>query len=94
MVYVDGLIVYLAAWLGAFLPSGRTDAPLTPRRLALLAVFPLFLVFQVLQIVGLALDHLLFPAFRSTKLRQPVFIVGVPRSGTTFLHRVPRPGRC
>jgi hypothetical protein len=87
MVYVDSLIAYVAAWLGAFLPSGRAQAPLTAPRLAALALFPVFLVVQALNIVFLAVDHVLFPAFRGTRIRQPVFIVGVPRSGTTFLHR-------
>ncbi|WP_439101489.1 sulfotransferase [Congregibacter sp.] len=35
----------------------------------------------------LALDYLLFPGFRRTTVCKPVFILGVPRSGTTYLHR-------
>jgi len=34
------------------------------------------------------LDELLFPAYRQVNISQPVFIVGIPRSGTTWLHRV------
>ncbi|HEY3351731.1 MAG TPA: sulfotransferase [Polyangia bacterium] len=34
-----------------------------------------------------ALDHLLFPEIRRTPIDRPVFILGNPRSGTTFLHR-------
>lgn len=37
---------------------------------------------------ALALDHVLFPGFRSIEVRNPLFIVGHPRSGTTFLHRL------
>ncbi len=33
------------------------------------------------------LDDLVHPKWRETKLGTPVFIVGNPRSGTTFLHR-------
>jgi hypothetical protein len=33
------------------------------------------------------LDHVLFPAFRRVPIDRPVFILGNPRSGTTFLHR-------
>ena len=36
----------------------------------------------------LALDHVFFPAFRRVEVRKPVFLIGHPRSGTTFLHRL------
>lgn len=87
MIYVDSLIAYLAAWIGAFSPSGRENAPLSVPRLAVLALFPVFLLLQILQIAFLAVDHLLFPRFRDTPIKRPVFVIGVPRSGTTFLHR-------
>lgn len=32
-------------------------------------------------------DHVLFPGFRQIPIDRPVFILGNPRSGTTFLHR-------
>lgn len=34
----------------------------------------------------LALDHLLFGRFRKQPVKRPVFIIGNPRSGTTFFH--------
>jgi hypothetical protein len=37
--------------------------------------------------LGLALDHLAFPAFRDVRVRSPLFIMGHPRSATTLLHR-------
>jgi hypothetical protein len=37
---------------------------------------------------GLALDEVLFREYRSAQVREPVFIIGNPRSGTTFLHRL------
>lgn len=37
--------------------------------------------------VGFLLDELLFRGYRRVAVRAPVFIVGVPRSGTTFLQR-------
>ncbi|MBM4353408.1 MAG: sulfotransferase [Deltaproteobacteria bacterium] len=33
------------------------------------------------------LDQLFFPAIRRTRIDRPVFILGNPRSGTTFMHR-------
>jgi hypothetical protein len=47
-----------------------------------------FLVLRSVVLVGRALDHIIYPAFRRQPLRQPVFIVGNPRSGTTLLHRL------
>lgn len=38
--------------------------------------------------VTLVLDHLFFPAFTKVKVEKPVFIIGHPRSGTTFLHHL------
>ncbi len=36
----------------------------------------------------LALDNLFFPQFLTKKIKNPLFIIGHPRSGTTFLHRL------
>lgn len=33
-------------------------------------------------------DELLFPNFRRIQIKEPVFIISNPRSGTTFLHRL------
>ncbi|MFC1749132.1 sulfotransferase [Pseudomonadota bacterium] len=38
--------------------------------------------------VTLFLDRLFFPGFRVVKVKNPVFIIGHPRSGTTFLHKL------
>jgi hypothetical protein len=86
-LFAESMIIYAAAWFGAFSPAGRRVAPLTPRRLVCLSLFPLFLGLQLLHWLCLALDHLVFPAFRRQSIERPVFVLGVPRSGTTFLHR-------
>lgn len=36
----------------------------------------------------LLLDEVFFRSYRKVRIQGPVFITGVPRSGTTFLHRV------
>lgn len=81
------MAAYVAAWVLSFHPRRRRLAPLTPRRLLLLLLFPAFLALQLLHWACLALDLLLFPAFRRQRIERPVFVLGVPRSGTTFLHR-------
>ena len=50
-----------------------------------------FLVLQVRQAVSattLGLDHLVYPRHRRQAIDRPIFIIGNPRSGTTFLHRL------
>ena len=58
------------------------------RRLRFLLLFALVLppVFVVSQLT-LALDHLFFPGFRDVQVKRPLFIVGQPRTGTTYLYR-------
>jgi LPS sulfotransferase NodH len=54
------------------------------RPLLLLAALGLY---RALAGVGMALDHVFFPAHRRVRIERPVFVIGNPRSGTTFLHR-------
>lgn len=76
--------------LGDIFRSGPdSQGRLTPRRVAVLAVFiPAYAVIQTINAIGLALDRLLFPGFRKVHVNRPVFVLGMPRSGTTFLHRL------
>ena len=52
-----------------------------------LGTFGLIQVRRVIDLATRGLDHLLFPGFRRVAIDRPVFILGNPRSGTTFLHR-------
>lgn len=45
-------------------------------------------LFTALMRVMLALDNVCVPRFRRVEVRSPLFIIGHPRSGTTFLHRL------
>ena len=49
---------------------------------------PALLLLQVFHWLGFILDELLFFRYRKIPVDRPVFILGVPRSGTTFLHRL------
>ena len=53
--------------------------------LAFLFLYPLL---ELVIWLGLGLDRLLLPAHRRVAVRQPLFVIGNFRSGTTFLHRV------
>lgn len=44
----------------------------------------LFLGFLGFVLIGRLLDRLLFPGFRRQPLKEPVFIIAPPRSGTTL----------
>ena len=58
------------------------------RRLILLGFIPPFALLQLLHWTGFLLDEILFPGYRRVPIREPLFVLGVPRSGTTHLHRV------
>lgn len=55
---------------------------------AMLIVLPGLLLLNLYHWLGLALDEVLFRGYRKVRVEQPLFVVGVPRSGTTFLHGV------
>lgn len=50
-----------------------------------LIVMPLFSGFTA---ITLFLDNLFFPQYKAVEIKQPVFLIGHGRSGTTFLHRL------
>ena len=60
-----------------------------PRRWAYVLFFTaLYALMWCIVAVGRALDHLLFPGFKRQPVRQPVFIVAPPRSGTTLAQKL------
>lgn len=68
-------------------PDGQ--APLRPRRvLIMLGFLPVFALAQTLHWLGFLLDDLFFRGWRRIDVKQPLFVLGVPRSGTTRLHQV------
>jgi hypothetical protein len=72
-----------------FTLSESSKTRLTLRRIGvLLLLFPIFIVFKLLQVIGFAIDDLFYKDYQQQELSQPVFIIGNPRSGTTFLHRL------
>jgi hypothetical protein len=58
------------------------------RFLVLTLFLPVFLMLQLFQWLGLLLDEIFFRRYRNVDIKQPVFILGIPRSGTTYLHRL------
>ncbi len=81
MLSAYGLFFRLA--FGAFLhrPGWR-------RILIMLVFLPILFVFMTTHWIAFWLDTFFFPGYKSIRVKRPLFIVGVPRSGTTALHRI------
>ncbi|MCD6585841.1 MAG: sulfotransferase, partial [Desulfobacteraceae bacterium] len=47
-----------------------------------------FMTHSFFTVTTLFFDFVLFPKFRKVKVKSPVFIIGHPRSGTTFIHHL------
>lgn len=57
-------------------------------RLRPLGTFALLQVRQAISSATMASDRVLAPGYRAQPIDRPIFIIGNPRSGTTFLHRL------
>jgi hypothetical protein len=53
-----------------------------------LGAFLLLQLRQVISAITLGLDYVFYPSHRKQAIDRPIFIIGNPRSGTTFLHRL------
>ena len=75
-------------WIALFKSKG-TCHQLTPKRIsALIAFYLLFPLVELIHWTAFFLDDIFCSEYQSEEIDQPVFIVGHPRSGTTFLHRL------
>jgi hypothetical protein len=73
----------------SFLKNRGTHYRLTAKRMGVLLLsLGIYLPVELITWAGLMLDDLLFPEYREVEVRQPIFIIGNPRSGTTFLQRL------
>lgn len=88
-LFVKSLVLHLSWWLQSLWPGKHAGAPLGLKRLLLLLIaYPLFVGFQVIHWFGFLIDECLFRSYRKVAIKAPVFISGIPRSGTTFVHRM------
>ncbi len=65
-----------------------SDTPKPKRLFIHLTLIFLITFWASFNAVFLLLDYVCTPLFRKTEIKQPVFIVGNARSGTTFFHRL------
>lgn len=58
------------------------------RLLVLILFLPVFAAVQLVHWLGFLADEIFFRRYRDVEIREPVFVLGVPRSGTTFMHQL------
>ncbi len=87
-VFLRSLGLYLSWFVRSLLPGRHPGAPLSLRRILLLLLgMPLFIALQLAHWLGFLIDEICFRGYRKVKIQAPLFITGIPRSGTTYLHR-------
>jgi len=69
-------------------PPGALARRSLRRSLVMLGVIPALFLVNLYHWLGLAFDEIFFRGYRKVHVERPLFVVGVPRSGTTFLHGV------
>jgi len=69
--------------------SRNKNYRLTPKRALVMAIWLLiYIPGEIIYHLFLLLDEVFFPKYHRQEVKQPVFIIGNPRSGTTFLHQL------
>lgn len=89
---LKSFFVFLFQWLKLVVQSTiylAKKRPPNPIRYLLLMIvgLPLLFCLQILNWIGFLVDEIFFSAYKNVKVTKPLFILGVPRSGTTFLQR-------
>lgn len=88
LLFLKSIQDFLNIYCEAFSPRAIRANPLTFNRLRfLLVLFPLILGLQLIHFIGFFLDDIFFRRYREYSCDRVLFIVGIPRSGTTYLHR-------
>lgn len=88
-LFLQSVWTFCRLGVRAFFPPGPYRKPPAPKRCAVLLLFlPAFGLLQLVHWVAFWCDEFLFPEYRQIEPEGPLFVVGIPRSGTTFLHRV------
>jgi hypothetical protein len=69
--------------------SRGTPYRMTPKRMGwFLLSYSVYTLVELVTWAGFLADEIFFRPYRQVEIREPVFILGNPRSGTTFLHRL------
>jgi len=87
-LFFRSLSLYYFAYFDALKFDKKKHTPFNFQRLLFLTVlFPPFLALQIIHQICFVLDNVFFPDYKSHPCDKLLFIIGIPRSGTTFIHR-------
>jgi len=86
-------LFFLSLWRSLLLAAHALATPFEKGRrlsgaLLIIVSLPVFLAWQALHWLGMLLDEIFFRGYRKVEIREPLFVVGPPRTGTTHLHHV------
>lgn len=87
-MYFD-IVAFFRYNFKSFFKTRGKNYRLTPKRFLVLFIWLIiYIPAEIIYHVFLLLDEVFFPRYHQQEIKQPVFIIGNPRSGTTFLHRL------
>ncbi len=87
--YYFDIKFFFSALYRSFFDRSKINAKLGFRRFLFLILFvPFYLLLQAVNVLCTIVDEIFFRGYKDIEVKKPLFIVGVPRSGTTFLHRM------
>ena len=87
-LFFRSLKLYSFAFFDGLRFDKKKQTPFCLKRFLFLTVlFPPFLVLQIIHQLSFILDDIFFPKFKNHPCDKLLFIIGIPRSGTTFIHR-------
>ena len=87
-LFFESLTDLLRLTYRTFVPAPGRPRPSAKRMLVMSGFIPLFALVQGIHWIGFLLDEIFYRGYRRVAVREPLFVLGVPRSGTTYLHRV------
>ncbi|UHD17697.1 sulfotransferase [Thiocapsa bogorovii] len=87
-LFFESLTNLLILTYRTFIPSPGRPRPSAKRMLVMSGFIPLFALVQGIHWIGFLLDEIFYRGYRRVEIREPLFVLGVPRSGTTYLHRL------
>ncbi len=87
-VFIESLGDLLRLTYRTVVPGPGHPRPSAKRLLVMSGFIPLFVLVQASHWIGFLLDEIFFRGYRRIEIREPLFVLGVPRSGTTALHRL------
>lgn len=87
-LFAKSIALYLKLFVHSIWPPPESCAKRSLKRVLIMLLFlPIFGLLQLSHWICFVLDEILFPGYRKIEIQQPVFVCGVPRSGTTLAHR-------